>query len=110
MPRKPPTLKLIANDSGKQRPDPRPAPSRRGYGRDWQRCRLAKLADDTFCEHCLSRGLYVAATEVDHIRPLASGGEHYERENLQSLCKPCHSRKTAAEDGGFGRAKDADAK
>jgi 5-methylcytosine-specific restriction protein A len=38
----------------------------------------------------------VAATEVDHIKPKAEGGgESFE--NLQPLCKPCHSRKTLGE-------------
>lgn len=43
------------------------------------------------------------ATEVDHIDP--NGGDVWE--NLQSLCKSDHSRKTALFDGGFGRAKVA---
>ena len=34
--------------------------------------------------------------EVDHIVPLVDGGSH-EMANLQSLCTPCHKRKTAAE-------------
>lgn len=29
----------------------------------------------------------------------------WDRTNWQGLCKQCHSRKTAAEDGGFGNAK-----
>ncbi|MCH2187426.1 HNH endonuclease [Myxococcota bacterium] len=34
--------------------------------------------------------------EVDHIIPLVDGGSH-DMTNLQSLCTPCHKRKTAAE-------------
>jgi 5-methylcytosine-specific restriction protein A len=34
--------------------------------------------------------------ELDHIVPLIDGGGH-ELENLQTLCVPCHERKTAAE-------------
>jgi len=34
--------------------------------------------------------------------PLAAGGTD-ERENLQGLCKPCHSAKTAREDGRWCR-------
>ena len=34
--------------------------------------------------------------EVDHIVPLVDGGSH-DMTNLQSLCTPCHKRKTAAE-------------
>ena len=38
------------------------------------------------------------ATEVDHIQPLSRGGGH-EWDNLQALCKSCHSKKTARETG-----------
>jgi 5-methylcytosine-specific restriction endonuclease McrA len=34
--------------------------------------------------------------ELDHIVPLIDGGTH-DDENLQTLCTPCHTRKTAAE-------------
>jgi len=43
-----------------------------------------------------------AAAEVDHILPLRQGGTN-DANNLQALCKSCHSRKTATEDGAFGR-------
>lgn len=104
MPCRPPTLKTSC-DNERRPPNPRPAPSRRGYGRDWQRCRLLKITDDPWCELCLRRGLDVAAEEVDHIKPIAAGGELFDRDNLQSLCKSCHSHKTATNDGGFGHSK-----
>ncbi|MAI81052.1 MAG: hypothetical protein CL917_19080 [Deltaproteobacteria bacterium] len=34
--------------------------------------------------------------ELDHILPLVDGGGH-ELENLQTLCTPCHKKKTAEE-------------
>jgi 5-methylcytosine-specific restriction endonuclease McrA len=34
--------------------------------------------------------------ELDHIVPLIDGGSHHD-ENLQSLCTPCHTQKTAEE-------------
>jgi 5-methylcytosine-specific restriction endonuclease McrA len=34
--------------------------------------------------------------ELDHIVPLIDGGGH-ELENLQTLCKPCHKKKTSRE-------------
>jgi 5-methylcytosine-specific restriction protein A len=67
--------------------------------RQWQRVRRAKLTDSPLCEHHLARGETVAATEVDHIVRASRGGAWFDADNLQSLCKPCHSRKTAAEDG-----------
>lgn len=33
--------------------------------------------------------------EVDHIVPLTDGGSHCDPSNTQSLCKSCHSSKTA---------------
>ena len=47
------------------------------------------------------------ATEIDHINPVSSEhDEHfYDTNNLQGLCKSCHSKKTARENGGFGNKK-----
>jgi len=68
--------------------------------RAWRdRLRPAKLAANPLCEDCERRGKLVAATDVDHV----DGDEwNWAWENLQSLCHPCHSRKTAATQGGFG--------
>lgn len=44
------------------------------------------------------------AVHVDHIDGLGPDGPRgYDPANLQSLCRPCHSKKTVAQDGGFGR-------
>jgi len=80
--------------------------ARRGYDARWRKIRLQVLKSQPLCadpfgEHA-ERGEVVLATEVDHIVPLARGGTHA-RKNLQPLCKSCHARKTALEDGGFGR-------
>lgn len=80
----------------------------RGYTRAWQRFRLRVLADVGRAEFPLGGPLCVAcgaaATDVDHVRPHdGDPGLMYANENLQSLCKGCHGRKTATEDGGFGR-------
>lgn len=77
--------------------------SARGYGARWRRLRERFLFEHPLCEECLKRGRAVPATDVDHIRP-HRGDEAlmWDEENLQALCHACHSRKTAAEDGGFG--------
>ena len=36
---------------------------------------------------------------IDHIKPLADGGEPYNEKNLQILCVSCHGKKTAKEMG-----------
>lgn len=67
----------------------------------WERTRKFVLArDNAICAHCGK-----PATDVDHIVParkvLEAGGNFYDTENLQALCKSCHSRKTAIEDSTF---------
>lgn len=41
-------------------------------------------------------GCLVAATEVDHVIPIAQGGTD-DPNNLQSTCSACHRRKTQHE-------------
>lgn len=69
------------------------------YDWRWQKFRAWYLSRHPVCKGCDR-----AANEVDHIQPLNSGGEKYDLENLQPLCKPCHSRKTRAENGRPGKA------
>lgn len=70
----------------------------RGYDRKWRFVRAKFLRAHPNC------ACGAAATDVDHVLPLASGGTHA-WSNLRALCRPCHSRKTATVDGGFGNAK-----
>lgn len=72
----------------------RPSAARRGYDATWRMIRLAHLRREPLCRFCAARGLVTAASEVDHIVALADGGTHA-ASNLRSLCKPCHSRRTA---------------
>lgn len=61
----------------------------------WQTLSRLHLAEKPVCERCKLSGIFRAATEVDHIRPVRKfPGLAYERSNLQSLCKSCHSTKT----------------
>ncbi|MCB0080444.1 MAG: HNH endonuclease [Caldilineaceae bacterium] len=53
-----------------------------------------QLRREPLCRHCRERGQTTAATEVDHIKARRDGGSDA-FDNLQSLCKSCHSRKTA---------------
>jgi len=73
--------------------------TQRGYGSRWQRARLDYLAANPWCRSC-----NVPATVVDHVKPHKGDRRlFWDRDNWQPLCKRCHDRKTATEDGGFGR-------
>ena len=80
-------------------PDRRPSPGKRygedGYGRKWRDQRARKLRRNPLCEICEKEGRTTLATMVDHIIPVSEGGGMYDMDNLQSLCRLCHARKTA---------------
>ncbi|MFX1761475.1 MULTISPECIES: HNH endonuclease [Burkholderiaceae] len=63
----------------------------------WQQCRAAYLRAHPLCAHCARRGQTVTARVVDHVVPIKDGGARFDWINLQSLCTPCHNRKTATE-------------
>jgi len=79
-------------------PDARPSASERGYDQKWRRIRAAYLKAHPLCSYprCTE-----PATDVDHVKPRAQGGSD-EWANLQGLCHPHHSLKTASVDGAFG--------
>ncbi len=78
----------------------------RGYDADWGKVRAFVLErDHHLCQHCLRKEILTPAREVDHIVPIAQGGARLDPDNCQSLCKPCHSRKTATEDSSFARKR-----
>jgi 5-methylcytosine-specific restriction protein A len=53
---------------------------------------------------CARLGLAVRAEVTDHITPHRGDRDLMWRlSNHQALCASCHNRKTAIEDGGFGR-------
>ena len=72
----------------------------RGYGRKWEARARAYLQANPLCRACELAGDVEPATEVDHIVPHRSDMMlFWNVTNWQPLCKPCHSRKTALEDG-----------
>ena len=63
-------------------------------GRRWRRLRRAALDRDGWrCQSCGRAG----RLEADHVVPLERGGEPWDPENLQTLCRTCHIAKTSAE-------------
>lgn len=94
--------------------DQRELDARRGssaerlYGARWRRERLSwlRLHPLCACDECdAGRKRVTVATVVDHVIP-HRGNEalFWDRSNWRSMAKACHDRKTAREDGGFGRA------
>jgi len=71
----------------------------------WRSSASAFLAENPLCVMCLKGQppRHTPATCVDHRVPHRGNRQlFHDRRNWQSLCHACHSRKTAAEDGGFG--------
>lgn len=75
----------------------------------WRRLRLSFLWENPLCRHCDAQGITTPASEVDHIQPInphdpydtkeGKYGDPLNPANLQALCKPCHTKKTAASRG-----------
>ena len=60
----------------------------------WDAARRVVLRRDRFtCRWCGRRGRK-AEMEVDHVFEIALGGPSLDYANLQTLCRPCHRRKT----------------
>ncbi len=74
---------------------------RNNYGPTWPKVRSAQLRREPTCRTCGH-----TATVVDHIIPFQhfpTPHTAHQPANLQSLCAPCHNRKTATIDSAFGR-------
>ena len=63
------------------------------------RARARFLSENPLCAKCLERGQLTPAEQVDHIIPLSKGGAEHDDLNKQSLCIPCHKKKTADDMG-----------
>jgi 5-methylcytosine-specific restriction protein A len=71
----------------------------RGYTRRWAAVARAHLMKYPECVECGR-----PAEEVDHIKPHKGDKRlFWDPKNRQSLCKICHSQKTAIEDGRWER-------
>lgn len=80
--------------------------SERGYNAAWARESRRYLRENPLCvcKDCIESGRVRAATVVDHIVPhKGDAALFWDRSNWQSMAKRCHDRKTATQDGGFGR-------
>lgn len=88
--------KVCAGERARERRATQAAASRLYNSPLWQRARKVVLLEEPMCRACNRR----PSREVDHIN---GDWRDTRRANLQGLCKRCHSRKTALEQGSFGR-------
>lgn len=63
--------------------------------REWREMREYRLSQNPLCAKCLEINQLTPATEIDHIIPLKIDPSlRLDPNNLQCLCKKCHSEKT----------------
>lgn len=68
--------------------------------RRWKKLRAAFRDENPLCRLCAAAGRVEGARDVDHRIPVDVRPDlAYEWDNLQALCRACHTRKTAAEQG-----------
>lgn len=95
-------------ENHKNQRDMRESAARRGYDSRWRRARRLYLSRHPLCVECERRGRLTPADTVDHVVPHKGDPVLlWDEANWQALCAPCHSRKTAREDGGFGNPQRA---
>ena len=100
MPKLPKTNKISSNIRSKQYKtdydDKRESAYKRGYDNAWRVIRIQHLQNHPLCFDCLKNGRYTPSEEVHHIIKLRDRPDlRDDPNNLMSLCKSCHSRRTA---------------
>jgi 5-methylcytosine-specific restriction protein A len=72
------------------------------YGsKQWKQFRQIHLSKYPLCARCQSLGKITPASDVDHIYPHKMQLDKWMGNRFQSLCRPCHSIKTALEKRGM---------
>lgn len=72
---------------------------------NWRKLRLWQLKREPLCRFCRDNGIVTEANTVDHKMPHRGNmGLFFDRGNLQSLCKECHSgaKQRMEKSGEFG--------
>ena len=79
----------------------------RWYGSTrWKKAREVFLLQNPLCAECMRHDVLRPAVLVDHIESHRGDRiKFWDKNNWQSLCKRCHDRKTAKEDGGFNNPR-----
>jgi len=71
----------------------------------WRKLSAAHKRKEPLCRECKERGVVTAAEYTDHIVPIREGGSKWDSSNYQSLCSPCHSRKSGEENRRRSKSK-----
>jgi len=69
----------------------------------WKKIRAIVKDEEPVCRLCLAQQFVVDTEVIDHIIPINMGGDPYDRNNLQGLCRPCHEAKSRRESASARR-------
>lgn len=61
----------------------------------WRMTAKAYIKSNPLCKHCKDKGILTQACIVDHIIPINQGGDVWDWDNLQGLCRSCNASKTS---------------
>lgn len=70
----------------------RPQTASRGYDHLWRKTSERYRRKHPFCRFCEQVGRQRLCDDVDHIIPIDDGGDRLKLENLQPVCRPCHTQ------------------
>lgn len=62
----------------------------------WRRFRQQVLNTQPLCVRCEARGFITLAVDLHHRIALTLGGAPLDPQNIEPLCKSCHSKETGA--------------
>ena len=84
----------------------RASASKKGYNSSWRKAAQNYLLNNPLCKSCLNENRLIQSEVVDHIKPHKGDYDlFWNVDNWQALCKRCHDKKTAKNDGGFGNCR-----
>lgn len=64
----------------------------------WKTIRKVALdRDNHLCQECLKSGIINPGNTVDHVIPIKRGGGRLDINNLRTLCRNCHDKKSGSE-------------
>lgn len=69
------------------------------HSQAWRKTRCAYINENPLCQckQCSNRIVPLPGEHVDHIIPIKNGGDPLDWNNLQTLNRLCHNRKSANE-------------